>query len=288
MTGVSTTGVVVAGIQFPVVGDVRVNGAHIERGMRAAKAQGAALVLTPETALTGYAWSDVTTWEGYDWETLREETARLQGVARALELWLLLGTTHFVDEGTRPMNAVYVIDPRGEIVDRYDKSMLTDPDQLMYSAGDHPVVVEIGGVKMGVLVCYDVCYPEMVARYRDMGCSVVLHAFYNAGFDGPNILDEVKPAWIRVRAADNQIHVVAVNSSRAHASWGSRVARPDGSIADEIDRHAVGLVCHAFPDDTLVGWLHNKKPMRLAVDEVYARGETASAHPRVKDRRAPP
>jgi len=288
MADATTTGVVVAGLQFPVDGDVRANGARIERGMRAAKARGAQLVLTPETALTGYAWSDVTTWEGYDWRTLREETARLQGVARALDLWLLLGSTHFVDEGVRPMNALYVIAPSGEIVDRYDKSMLTDPDQRMYSAGDHPVVVEVGGVKMGVLICYDVCYPEMAARYRAMGCSVVLHAFYNAGFDGPNILDEVKPAWIRVRAADNQMHVVAVNSSRAHSSWGSRVARPDGSIASELDPHAEDVVVHAFPDETITGWLHNMKPMRLADDEVYTRGETASAHPRVQSRTAPP
>jgi predicted amidohydrolase len=286
-TEMTTTGFTVAALQFPVGADVSENARYIHRLMTDASERGASVVITPETALTGYAWSEVVSWDGFAWDVVRAESALLFDAARRLGVTLLLGSTHFVDDDVLPMNCVYIV-VNGEVTDRYDKCMLTDPDQLMYSSGDRPVVLEVGGLRCGILVCYDICYPEMYARYRDLGVDVVLHAFYNAGFSGPNILDELKPAWIRVRAADNRMHLVAVNSSRAHASWGSRVARPDGSLASSLDAHETGVLLHRFPDDELAGWLHNFKPMRLHTDEVFHRGRTASEHPRVRDRRAPP
>jgi predicted amidohydrolase len=277
----------IATCQFHVTDDIRANQAAVEGAVAEAASRGADLVHFCEAALSGYPGTDLYSWDGFDWETLRAAVTSVQACARKHGVWVVVGSAHPLEPGANPTNCVYIISPRGEIHDRYDKCMLTLSDQMFYAAGDHRVVLELKGVRLGFLICYDACFPEMYAAYRNDGVTVMLHSFYNAGFGGENILDEVGPAWIRVRAADNQMHVVANNSSRPHSSWSSCVARPDGSLAAALPVHTPGVLVHEFPDEELKGWLHNNKPIRLASDEVFHQGEQ-SAHARVKNRQSPP
>ncbi len=277
----------VATCQFHVTENIATNLAAIEMHIADAVKQGAHLVQFCEAALSGYGGTDFYSWDDFDWPALRAATEKIQALARTHRIWIALGSAHPVAPGINPTNCVYLIGPDGLVQDRYDKSMLTEGDRIFYTAGDHRVTLELKGVKLGVLICYDACFPEMYAAYRNDGVTVMLHSFYNAGFMDGNILDDVGPAWLRVRAADNQMCIVATNSSRPHSSWAACVTRPDGSTAASLERHTPGVLLHEFPDTELKGWLHNHKPMRLASDEVFHQGET-STHPRVVDRRSPP
>ncbi len=291
-------GWVVAAGQYPVSGDVAANGAYIRQQLNEAAEAGADLLLTSEAALSGYAGVDHGGWEGFDWDQLRAETRACAETAGRLGLTLVLGSAHFIAEGIAPTNCLYVFVPDGlgdaELVDRYDKCQLTATDKAFYTAGQHRVVLELGGLKVGLLVCYDICYPEMYAAYRADGVELMLHAFHNAGFpptDDPEapylILDEVKPAWLRARAADNQMWIVAANSSREHSCWGNKVVRPDGSVAEELVAGEPGVLVYRFPDDRLKGWLHNFTPLKLADDTQLWQGPTTD-HARYRDRTSPP
>jgi predicted amidohydrolase len=277
----------IATCQFPVCGEPAANGRAIRRLIRRASEQGADLVHFSETALSGYGNVDVSDLSAYDWDALRRETAAVQRLAAERSLWVVLGSMHFVAEDVPPTNCLYVIDPSGEIVDRYDKCMLTGGDRKVYTAGDHPVILEIEGIRCGLLICYDSCYPEMYNRYVHRGVELVLHSFYNARHKGPDILDEFIPAQIQCRAADNAMWVVANNSSARHSCWASLIVRPDGSVAQQLKRHVSGLLLHRFPDPHLKGWIHNRKPFKAAPDEVYHLG-AVSDHPRVRDHTALP
>lgn len=293
----------VAAGQYPVSGDVAANGAYIRQQLAEAAEAGADLLLTPEAALSGYAGVDHDGWAGFDWDLLRAETQACAAEAGRLGLWLALGSAHFITDAIAPTNCLYLFQPDGEggatLVDRYDKCQLTDTDKAFYTAGQHRVVVELGGLKVGLLVCYDICYPEMYAAYRADGVELMLHAFHNAGFppaagdaEGDKgapylILDEVKPAWLRARAADNQMWIVATNSSRDHSCWGNKVVRPDGSVAEELPAGQTGVLTHRFPDDELKGWLHNFTPMKLSDDTQLWQGPTTD-HQRYRDRTSPP
>ena len=50
-----------------------------------------------EACLSGYAGVDFPTFEGYDWDLLRVETDQLRVLAQDLEIWLILGSSHFRD-----------------------------------------------------------------------------------------------------------------------------------------------------------------------------------------------
>ena len=278
----------VASCQFPVGEDVARNASYIRRYLRRAAEAGADLLHTSEACLSGYAGSDFASFAGYDWAQLRHETERLRKLAAALNLWLVLGSAHYLDETTKPTNCLYLIGPDGAMVDRYDKCMCTLSDQRHYSAGDRLVTYAIKGVTVGLAICYDICYPQVYVAYRELGVKLMLHSFYNARDTGPNCLDVLNVRQVPTRCADNQMWAVANNSSRPYSHWGSFVARPDATIAQELPRNRAGMLLHEFPDGLSAGgWLHNHVPMKLAPGEILTFG-TASGHPRQADGRAEP
>ncbi len=278
----------IATCQFPVSGSCAENARYIADFMRQASAQGAHLLHTSEACLSGYAGTDFPTLDHYDWAALRAETARLRAQARELQMWLVLGSTHFLAAGIKPTNCLYLIDPAGQIVDRYDKCFCTEGDQKFFSAGNRLVTREIRGVKVGLAICYDVCWPQLYTAYRERGATVMIHSMHNARSKGANCLDTLNVREVPTRCADNRMWAIVNNSSQPYSHWGSFVARPDATIPKQLPMNQPGMLVHDFPDTLSPdGWWHNFKPVRLRDDEILTWG-TPSDHPRQRDGRSEP
>jgi deaminated glutathione amidase len=278
----------IATCQFPVSSDVRNNARQIRDFMRQAVKSGAHLLHTSEACLSGYAGVDLPSFAGYDWELLRRETAGLRELAKELVLWLVLGSAHFLDAQTKPTNCLYLFGPDGGIVDRYDKSMCTRGDQKHYSAGNHLVVQDLRGVRIGLAICYDICWPQIYMAYRERAVTLMLHSFHNARGKGVDCLDVLNVRQVPTRCADNRMWAVANNSSQPYSHWGSFVARPDATIAQQLAINEPGMLVHDFPDGLSEhGWYHNERPLHLRDDELMSWGQP-SKHPRQVDARAEP
>lgn len=278
----------VASCQFPVTEDIAKNASYIRRYLRRAADAGAHLLHTSEACLSGYAGTDIPSFVGFDWNALRRETARLCSLAAELGLWLILGSTHFLAHDISPTNCLYAFDSKGQLVDRYDKCMCTSGDQRRYSAGNRLVSLPIRGIRVGLAICYDICYPQIYAAYREQGVTLMLHSFYNARDTGPNCLDVLNVRQVPTRCADNVMWAVANNSSHAYSHWGSFVARPDATIAQQLKKNQAGMLVHDFPDTlSECGWIHNWLPMKLAEGVVMHYG-TPSSHPRQRDGKSEP
>ena len=154
----------VATCQFPVSANSAENAKYIGDFMRQAREAGAHLLHTSEACLSGYAGADFRSSEKYDWDTLRQETTGLRKLARELNLWLVLGSAHFLDGTAKPTNCLYLIDPEGKIADRHDKCFCTEGDQKRYSVGDLLVTRDIRGIRVGLAICYDICWPPPAGR----------------------------------------------------------------------------------------------------------------------------
>lgn len=278
----------VASCQFPVTDDIERNSTYLQRYLRRAAQEGADLLHTSEACLSGYAGYDYSTFDGYDWDALRRETKKLRELSASLGLWLVLGSSHYLDNRTKPTNCVYLIDRAGTIVDRYDKRMCTPGDQLHYSAGMRFVTTTINKVKLGLAICYDICYPQIYMAYREMGVKLMLHSFYNARDPGRSWLDVLNVRKVPTRCADNGMWAVANNSSHPYSHWASFVARPDATIPKRLKINQAGMLIHEFPDGLSEGgWIHNLMPAKLAVDELFTLGNY-SRHPRQLDSCAEP
>ncbi len=232
----------VATCQFATGGGIRRNGAMVRRQMAQAADKGADVVHFPECALSGYAGMDFEGWSSFDWDALKEETLGICAQARERGLWVVLGSSHRLSGKHRPHNCLYAIDPRGRIVDRYDKRFCTDRDLKHYSPGEHLAVFEVNGVRCGMLICYDVRFPELYRACGKRGVECMFHSFYNARHSGPDILTLITRSSVQTRAASNYMWISATNACGHYQCWPSVFVQPDGRIAASLKRNRAGVM----------------------------------------------
>ena len=232
----------IATVQFPVSGDIGRNARYVRRYVDAAADLGADVVHFSEAALSGYAGNDFETWEGYDWDRLVGETEGVCAYAKERGVWVVLGSAHRLTGERLPHNSLYVINAAGAIVDRYDKRFCTGGDLDYYSPGDHFSVFIVAGVTCGLLICYDVRFPELYRHYKRLGVQCMFHSFWNARAAGANIHTVIMRASLQCRAATNYMWISATNSSARYQSWPGVFLTPDGRIERSLRRHRSGIM----------------------------------------------
>ena len=170
-----TTGVLkVATCQFAVSSFIRRNCRRICELLHKAKKSKADIVHFSECALSGYVGTDFPNFDGYDWGLLKEETEKIMELTAKLGLWVVLGSTHKLTpnknvrgqaEPNKPHNSLYVINPKGRIVDRYDKRFCTKGDLRRLTPGNRFANFTVNGIKCSLLICFDLRFPEI---YREL------------------------------------------------------------------------------------------------------------------------
>jgi len=224
---------------------VRRNGAAIRRQMRAAARRGAQIVHFSEAALSGYAGAQFAAFDGYPWATLADQTARIRDLAAELRLWTLLGSTHPRRRG-KPLNCLYLIDPAGRIAKRYDKCFLMPRDRLYYSPGSRLVTHTLGGIRFGLLICFDFRFPEIWREYLKRGCRLIFLSSYLASPRRNRLMEQVAPATLTTRASESFFHIAANNTCGEPQWCNSRILRPDGSVARQAPWNRPAVVVHTI------------------------------------------
>ncbi len=151
--------------------------------IRQAAAQGARLILTPEA--TNLLSPD----RAHQARMLRPETedptlAALRGEARALGVWLLIGSLALRtdDAAGRFANRSLLIAPDGGIVARYDKLHMFDVtisdtesfrESAAYRPGDRAVLAQVDGIGLGLSICYDLRFPHLYRRLAQAGARIL-------------------------------------------------------------------------------------------------------------------
>jgi len=244
----------VATCQFSVEPEIAANRRRILRQIKQAAERNADVVHFPECALSGYAGADMPGTDHIDWDELVAATKEIQEAANDHTCWVLLGSTHRLTGKRKPHNSVYVINPRGRIVNRYDKRFCTGAnggkatlDLRHFTPGNRCCVFQVRGVTCGVLICYDYRFPELYREYKKLGVQVLLQSFHNArksvvDDESYDIWKHIVPATMSCRAAENHVWVSATNSTARPSRWASFTVRPDGAIVGRLKKHRPGVL----------------------------------------------
>jgi len=231
----------VASCQFPVSANIKDNFRYIEGQIIEASLKKADVIHFPECALSGYPGSDFQTLDNFNWDELHRLTDSVLLLADKLNIWVILGSLHKLSGNNKPHNSLYVITPEGKVADRYDKRFCTSTDLKYSSPGDHFVNFSINGVNCGLLICYDIRFPELYREYRKLGCDILFQSFYNARAEKGSIHPVIMPVSAQAHAATNYFYMSLTNSS-ARESWPCHFITPDGLIQNKLQYNTPGIL----------------------------------------------
>ena len=149
------------------------------------------------------------------------------------------------EEGGPVWQQLYIFDRDGKQIGKHRKVHLFDIDVTggqtfkesdTLTAGDHDTVFDTEFGRMGVILCFDIRFPELARMMVNDGAKAI---FVPAAFNmttGP-------AHWelsFRTRALDNQIYMIGCapmrDESAGYISWGhSIVTDPWGRVIDMLD-----------------------------------------------------
>jgi len=142
-----------------VVGDIEGNLARVVGYCREAAKKDADLVLFPELALTGYPPEDLLLKPSF----VKDNLASLKALCRSLRGLPLVCVVGFVDASKDNFNAAAIIQD-GRVCASYYKRYLPNygvfDEDRYFKAGDRPLILEWGEVRVGLTICEDLWYPE--------------------------------------------------------------------------------------------------------------------------------
>jgi predicted amidohydrolase len=141
------------------------------------------------------------------------------------DVWLIPGSI-FERRGQEVFNTAPVINPKGEVIARYRKQYPFLPYEKGVTGGDEFVVFDIPGAgRIGLIICYDMWFPETVRTLAWMGAEAVLCPSLTNTIDR-----EVELAIARSNAATNQVYFLNLNSAGRLAVGQSIFVGPDGQV----------------------------------------------------------
>lgn len=199
----------IGAFQFDVRrGEVAANLAEVEHGLRRARDSGLELVSLPEMWPTSFVVSGAGE-EDARWLVETERAvARVRELSAELDLVVCGSAFGACDGGPPWTNRLQVFDAGREVL-RYDKVHLFSPtaEHLSFTGGsESPSTVEVRGVKLSAVVCYDLRFGGLLrAPFLDGAELLVAPAQW------PESRREHWRALVCGRAAEHQAFVLGAN-----------------------------------------------------------------------------
>lgn len=232
----------IAAIQMSTVADKMENVRTVKTYLEKIKDENPDFVILPEMFCCPYQTENFPIYAEKEGGPVWQQ---LSAYAKQYGVYLIGGSMPEKDAEGNVYNTCYVFDREGKQIGKHRKVHLFDIDikggqtfkeSDTLTAGDSDTVFDTEFGKMGVMLCFDIRFPELSRMMVNDGARIV---FVPAAFNmttGP-------AHWelsFRTRALDNQIYMVgcapARDVSAGYISWGhSIVTDPWGRVIDRLD-----------------------------------------------------
>ena len=214
------------------VADIEGNLATAADAVGQAAEAGAGLVVLPELCDSGYVFSDVAEARGLaspagDSRTLRQ----WHELARANQTVIVGGFCELAPDG-RLFNSAAVVDASGTRV-VYRKAHLWDQEKQVFTPGDGPPpVVSLTIGRVGMMICYDLEFPEWVRQATLTGAELIAAPVNWPAAAHPAGERPAEVVKVQAGAAANGVFIAVADrcGDERGVSWigGSLIAGPDG------------------------------------------------------------
>lgn len=217
----------IAAVQMDVtIGMPEANLAAMLAKLKDAAAAGAKLICFPECALTGYCFESVAEAMPFAQTLPGPATEQFAKACRELDVYAVFGLLE--RDGERLFNATALVGPSG-FIGSYRKVHIPFLGiDMKTTPGDRPFAVfDVGGVKVGMLICYDSAFPEATRALTLLGADLVV-----LPTNWPPGAECVAEHTLNTRAMENAVYFLAANrvgEERGFRFIGrSRICGPSG------------------------------------------------------------
>jgi predicted amidohydrolase len=203
------------------------------------------ILVLPELFATGYALRDRDEAQHLAEDSAGETVSFLRRVAAKRGAWIAAGFPE--RHGHAVYNAAALAGPSGELF-VYRKVHLFDREAELFDPGDRPfeawtIPIAGGGVRVGLLICFDWFFPEAARSLAVDGAEVLLHP--------ANLVLPWCQDAMRTRCLENRVFAVTANrvgeetaaGERLRFTGGSQVTSPRGEVVARAsaDGEAIGV-----------------------------------------------
>src|SRR5947208_15160366 len=188
------------------LGDSEANLAKVHFLSRAVNDVGAELIVFPEMTDTGYSMSVIQKYAGH-WKS--GFVPGLEEIASELSIAIVSGVSE--RDGSSIYNSQVLVDAEGDIVAKYRKTHLYAvapvEEQTCFAPGDSFASFELGELRFGCSICYDLRFPEIYRKLvteQNVGALLI-----SSAWPFPRV--EHWCVLAQARAIENQAYVIASN-----------------------------------------------------------------------------
>lgn len=188
---------------IPKLGDKQHNLQKISDAMVKAKGDQADLIVFPELFLTGYS-------VGEDLENLAEtengpEMTEVRKLSQEHGLYTAVSFPEKGEDGRYYISSA-LIDNDGGVLGVYRKAHLFDEEKKHFTPGSEFKVIETPIGNIGMMICFDVEFPEIARSLKLQGADFIV--IVNANMHPYELHHHL---YSRVRAMENEIPVIICN-----------------------------------------------------------------------------
>jgi len=202
---------------------------NLERIRTALSGVKADIIVLPELALTGYYFKDREELRSVAEVVSESSTVEsLSNLCRDNDFYLVTGFAE--RENDKLYNSALLIGPSG-VIYCYRKLHLFNTEKEYFDPGDTPLdIVEIRGVKVGLMICFDWAFPEVARTLALQGADLICHP--------ANLVLTFCQKAMLTRCLENSVFAVTANRTgteiRPHGKLAytgqSQIAGPQGKV----------------------------------------------------------
>ena len=221
-----------------VLGDTEANLKKIDDMLGTIQDKDVRLAVFCEYGLTGYCMDLTKIADPIPGRT----SEALERIAKKHNIWISGGTAELV--GDKIANTSLMVSPTSGTVATYRKIHPFGDERNTIVYGDTPVVVDTEIGKVGMTICFDFCFPELIRGLALQGAEVILCStfWFADGISGPAGWEpEQALSLARIRALENNVYVaMACRTGEELAPWGDKVRGfGHSSIASHVGKTIV-------------------------------------------------
>ena len=122
-------------------------------------------------------------------------------------------------------NVVSIFGPSGQIVGEYRKTHVPPNEMWHIADGDKLNIIELDFGRVGILICYDMMFPEAASVLAQEGAEIILHPTGGYGW-----YDAIGEATLKTRANDNSVYILTAKNYVYNGAGKSSIIDPWGHV----------------------------------------------------------